>query len=206
MRLLLDQGLPRSTARLLAERGIDAVHVADLGLATATDEDILARAGADRRIVVTLDADFHALLALSDAAGPSVVRIRREGLRGDAMAELLSRVVALVSGPLTAGAMVTVTDRGVRIHHLPVSRALAPGQQDDADRWQSGSTDTTAIGYVNKNGQSNLGTRGVAGTDHGQLAYRLRCGHCGHEYGANGTDIFQRKCPQCQRGLPGIRY
>jgi predicted nuclease of predicted toxin-antitoxin system len=37
MRLLLDQGTPRSTARHLAAHGIDAVHAADIGLSTATE-------------------------------------------------------------------------------------------------------------------------------------------------------------------------
>ena len=37
MRLLLDQGTPRSTARHLAPHGIDAVHAADIGLSTATE-------------------------------------------------------------------------------------------------------------------------------------------------------------------------
>jgi predicted nuclease of predicted toxin-antitoxin system len=121
MRLLLEQGLPRSTVRHLDARGIDAVPAADLGLATAADSRILERARADHRVLVTLDGDFHALLALSGASGPSVVRIRREGLRGDALAELLSRVVSLVGDQLQAGAMVTVTERGVRIHRLPVA-------------------------------------------------------------------------------------
>ena len=86
MRLLLDQGTPRSTARHLAAHGIDAVHAADIGPSTATDSQILDHARTDHRVVVTLDADFHALLALSGAAVPSVVRIRREGLRGPALA------------------------------------------------------------------------------------------------------------------------
>ena len=32
MKLLLDQGLPRSVAVLLAERGFDTVHAGDVGL------------------------------------------------------------------------------------------------------------------------------------------------------------------------------
>lgn len=26
---------------------------------------------------------------------------------------------------------------------------------------------------------------------------------CGHFYGSNGSDFFQRKCPRCQGGKPG---
>ena len=74
--------------------------------------------------------------------------------------------------------------------------------------WKSGSTSTTQIGYVNRKNQKNHGTRGVAGTDHGQIAYRLECLNkdCGHIYGANGTDIFQRRCPKCQGGRDGIEF
>jgi hypothetical protein len=72
--------------------------------------------------------------------------------------------------------------------------------------WRDGTSPTTKIGYVNRNQQKNHGHRGVKGTDHGQLAYRLECLNCGHEYGANGTDIHLRKCPNCQSGRPGIDY
>ena len=74
--------------------------------------------------------------------------------------------------------------------------------------WKSGTSRTTQIGYVNRNNQKNLGTRGMAGTDHGQLVYKLKCqeANCGHIYGANGTDVFQRKCPRCQGGAAGLEY
>jgi predicted nuclease of predicted toxin-antitoxin system len=49
------------------------------GLATARDAKIIDFARQRGWIVATLDADFHALLALSGATGPSVVRIRIEG-------------------------------------------------------------------------------------------------------------------------------
>ncbi len=61
MRLLLDQGLPRSAARFLREAGIETVHVGEIGYATADDTAILQRARNEGRTVVTLDADFHAL-------------------------------------------------------------------------------------------------------------------------------------------------
>ena len=50
-------------------------------MSTAEDVEILERDRQDQQTIVTLDADFHALLALSGAISPSVIRIRIEGLR-----------------------------------------------------------------------------------------------------------------------------
>jgi hypothetical protein len=61
-----------------------------------------------------------------------------------------------------------------------------------------GSTET---GYRNRNRQIMVRPTPLAGTDHNQYVYVLRCGVCGHEYGAN---IFQRKCPNLQGGAPGL--
>ena len=72
--------------------------------------------------------------------------------------------------------------------------------------FRSGKGETTRIGFVNKNKQKCYGQRGVPGTDHGQLAYRLECLECGYIYGANGSDIFHRKCPNCQGGAKGIDF
>jgi predicted nuclease of predicted toxin-antitoxin system len=65
--LLLDQGLPRSAATLLRGAGHEAIHVGELGMSAATDESILAHARKEEFAIVTLDADFHALLALTGA-------------------------------------------------------------------------------------------------------------------------------------------
>jgi len=42
--------------------------------------------------------------------------------------------------------------------------------------------------------------------DHHPRIYVLRCGTCGHENGANGSDIFQRKCPRHDGGAPRLTY
>jgi predicted nuclease of predicted toxin-antitoxin system len=95
MRLMLDHGLPRSTVRHLADMGITSGHVADLGMATATDAQILDSARERQAVVVTLDSDFHALLATARAVGPSDVRIRIEGLTGEPLASILKRMLAV---------------------------------------------------------------------------------------------------------------
>ena len=63
---------------------------------------------------------------------------------------------------------------------------------------------TTAIGYVNRNGQEVIRATGLLGTDHLQRVYVLRCRECGCVYGANGSDIWERRCPKHQGGKPGL--
>lgn len=71
---------------------------------------------------------------------------------------------------------------------------------------RAGSGSTTRAGYINRNDQTVLRATGLPGTDHGQSIYVLRCGNCSYEYGANGSDIFQRKCPKCQDGADGLTF
>lgn len=59
---------------------------------------------------------------------------------------------------------------------------------------------STDIGYINRNHQRNMGKTKAKGTDHLQFLYLMRCENCDHEYFANGSDIFHKKCPNCQGG------
>jgi predicted nuclease of predicted toxin-antitoxin system len=81
VKLLLDQGLPRSAASILRQKQIEATHVGELDMASASDQRIIDYARENSFSIVTLDADFHALLAVARAAGPSVIRIRVQPLK-----------------------------------------------------------------------------------------------------------------------------
>ncbi|NJL02034.1 MAG: DUF5615 family PIN-like protein [Spirulinaceae cyanobacterium RM2_2_10] len=122
MKLLLDQGLPLSAAALLCDLEIDTIHVGEIAMSEAEDAEIIQRAREEERVVVTLDADFHALLALQDALTPSVIRIRIERLRAQALAELLQIVIAECEVGLEEGAAVTVEPSRIRIRRLPLIR------------------------------------------------------------------------------------
>jgi predicted nuclease of predicted toxin-antitoxin system len=122
MKLLLDQGLPRSTVKHLAAAGIVAEHVGDLGLASASDERILNTARQRQAVLITLDADFHRLLASSQATSPSVVRIRIERLKGDQLAAILVQIIAAAGTELAAGAVVSATQQRIRARSLPIGR------------------------------------------------------------------------------------
>jgi predicted nuclease of predicted toxin-antitoxin system len=119
-RVLLDQGLPPEAAALLRNEGWDAIHVREIGLASASDTEILGRARVERRVCVTLDRDFHAHLAMGSARQPSVVLLRWEGLHAGPLRDLLLRVWAQVEPHLSEGVAVTVSERSVRFRRLPL--------------------------------------------------------------------------------------
>ncbi|MGH7284377.1 MAG: DUF5615 family PIN-like protein [Polyangiaceae bacterium] len=121
MRLLLDQGLPRGSVAELRTLGHDAVHASDVGLARASDEQVLDRARAEDRTVLTLDADFHAILARTQAAGPSVIRIRCEGLDATRLVLLIRSALDQLADEMAKGAIATVDERRIRWRHLPIS-------------------------------------------------------------------------------------
>lgn len=122
MKLLLDQGLPRSSAALLREAGIDTIHVGELNKSAAPDESLIEYALANGYCIVTLDADFHALIATASAVGPSVIRLRVQRLKAPDAAALVRTVLDRVGPELDSGCFITVTKESIRIRRLPIRR------------------------------------------------------------------------------------
>lgn len=65
MKFLIDMPLSPKLAVWLMQQGHDAVHALELGLARASDTEILERARRAQRMVVTADLDYPRLLALA---------------------------------------------------------------------------------------------------------------------------------------------
>jgi len=62
----------------------------------------------------------------------------------------------------------------------------------------------TNIGYRNREGQLVIRKTEREGSVLGQRVFILQCTVCDHEYGANGSEIYDRLCPKCQDGPPGL--
>ena len=69
----------------------------------------------------------------------------------------------------------------------------------------------SVVGDTNRNGQRLIKKTDTPGNDHMQYVWVVRCTRvdannveCGYQYGVNGSDFFQRKCPMCQDGRPGL--
>ena len=61
MMFLIDAQLPPALCGWLRERGHEAVHVFDIGMVAASDDEIAARAEADGAVLVSKDEDFLTL-------------------------------------------------------------------------------------------------------------------------------------------------
>ena len=121
MKILLDEGLPRRAATLLRDLGTDAVHVTEIRDPGTADLAILEEARASGRIVVTLDADFHALLAVNGWSSPSVIRIRRQGLSASDVRDPAIRLVNDHEAALLSGVALSVRAHLVGIRKLPLT-------------------------------------------------------------------------------------
>jgi predicted nuclease of predicted toxin-antitoxin system len=118
---LLDQGLPPMTAELLRGKGIDTVHVSEIGWARAEDTKIIELAQTNDRVIVTLDADYHAAIALTSAPSPSVIWIRVVNLRAAEYVEIIMPILNEHKEMLITGILITIrSDRQVKTRLLPI--------------------------------------------------------------------------------------
>lgn len=121
MKLLLDANLSPKVARLLKEAGHDAIHVADIGLLTAPDPEIMRAAGREERVLLTADADFGALLALGSLDSPSVLLLRSaDHLPPTEQAELVAANLPSITEDLEKGAIASLTRDRLRVRELPI--------------------------------------------------------------------------------------
>jgi predicted nuclease of predicted toxin-antitoxin system len=119
---LLDNNLSQRLIPALVEYGWDVVHVRDLGLRNAVDEVVLAAALEQGRILISADTDFGALLAMSHAAGPSMVLVRRvSGRRVEDLAAVMAANLPPLEEDLLAGVIVAIGEDSLRVRRLPIA-------------------------------------------------------------------------------------
>ena len=121
MRFLVDNALSPRLAKGLRDAGHDAVHVRDLGLAGATDDELFRLAASEKRVLLSEDTDFGTILALRSERRPSVLLFRRMSDRSArALLAILLANLDVVSAALDAGAVVVIEPERVRVRRLPI--------------------------------------------------------------------------------------
>jgi predicted nuclease of predicted toxin-antitoxin system len=120
LRFLIDMGIGLDVSHALRAAGHDCVHLTEQGLERLPDTQIIAKAAAERRIVLTHDLDFGRLLALSGLAGPSIITFRLSDMRPSNVLNRLLNTLDAFGADLEKGAALVITDRGIRRRTLPI--------------------------------------------------------------------------------------
>jgi predicted nuclease of predicted toxin-antitoxin system len=104
----------------LRERGYDAAHATELGLASAADGEILGRARGERRVVVTADLDFPRLLALAQLEGPGLILFRGGNYSEQESLDRLERTLDAVPEADLPHSLVVIEKGRIRRRRLPL--------------------------------------------------------------------------------------
>src|SRR5437773_6405595 len=120
VQLVVDMNLSVEWIAELAQHGWSAVHWSTVGDPRADDTVIMAWALANGYVVFTHDLDFGTALALTHAAGPSVLQVRGQNVLPEHMGPLVIAALLQHEADLAAGAMVVVDERRCRVRILPL--------------------------------------------------------------------------------------
>ena len=118
--IVVDMNLSVEWIGELAQHGWTAVHWSSIGDPRAADTVIMAWARAKGHVVFMHDLDFGTMLALTHAAGPSVIQVRGQNVLPEHMGSLVIAALRQHEAALTAGALVVVEEKKSRVRVLPL--------------------------------------------------------------------------------------
>lgn len=120
MKFLADMGISLRTVSWLRSAGYDVVHLREQGLQKLPDDQILMKACAEERIILTVDLDFAQLLAVSGDSLPSVILFRLGNENYNVINQCLTDILNQCQEDLEAGAIISVNNENFRVRKLPI--------------------------------------------------------------------------------------
>jgi predicted nuclease of predicted toxin-antitoxin system len=123
VKLLLDENLsPKVAEAIRNEDGIDACGVRDRGLLEATDAEVLERAFAEDRVLVTKNVADFVKLARAREIHAGIVLLEHGGLLRDEQLPLMRRVIAAIRDEDMANRVLWVAEDGtMRFEEVPLA-------------------------------------------------------------------------------------
>ena len=119
IKVLIDMNLSPRWVKVFENERIAAVHWSSVGDPKAPDKIIMTWARDNGYIVFTNDLDFGTLLALTQAASPSVIQVRTQNVLPDYLGKDVIAVIKKQETALERGAMIVLDKRINRVRILP---------------------------------------------------------------------------------------
>ena len=120
MRFLIDMPLSPQLIGSLQEDGHNVVHASQIGLGSATDEQIISQARAREYIIITADLDYARLMALTGSETPGIILLRGGNYSEIETSVLIKRVLNIISPEQISNSIVVVDKKSIRRRQLPI--------------------------------------------------------------------------------------
>jgi predicted nuclease of predicted toxin-antitoxin system len=120
MKFLIDMNLSPKWCEVLRAEGWKSFHWSEAGSAAAPDLEVMRHAISEGCVVLTHDLDFGAMLAATQAKGPSVVQVWTQDVRPQSLSPLLVPLLKQYQAELETGALLIVDEARSRIRLLPL--------------------------------------------------------------------------------------
>ncbi len=121
LKFLADMPISPKTVAFLCESGYEAVRIFDIGMKDAEDYEIVDYANKNDYIILTMDLDFGAIIALRNLSKPSVITCRLENLEVFQIKDLLDKRLDGIKEYLLKCSIIIFEEFRVRIRELPIN-------------------------------------------------------------------------------------
>lgn len=123
MKLVIDMNLSPEWVAVFEQDGWQAAHWSTIGDPRASDRAIMDWARANGYVVFTHDLDFGAILAVTQAQGPSVLQVRTQDVSPNHLAGVVLNALRQYETLLEEGTLVILDEVKSRARILPLSRS-----------------------------------------------------------------------------------
>ncbi len=117
MKVLVDMNLSPDWVGFFAEAGFEAIHWSNVGSKSATDRELMRRAGENDHVVLTADLDFGAHSCGDARYQTDVIQVRSELFSLRAVGSAVARAMRQARRELLDGALISTNAAHARLRH-----------------------------------------------------------------------------------------
>jgi len=122
MKFLADMGVSLRCVEWLRENGHNAKHLCEEKFHQMLDDEVLAKARKEDRILLTMDLDFTRLvITIGSENIPNVILFRLHDNRPQSINNIMQKIIPTIDECASKGSFImSVSENNVRVRYLPI--------------------------------------------------------------------------------------